>query len=643
MAVRTWAIGLWVAAVTGCADATPPPSRPNILWITSEDNGPHLGAYGDLDAVTPYLDRLAKRGLRYTNVWSTAPVCAPARTALITGMYPESTGGEHMRSLVRLPEGVRMFPALLRQAGYYTTNNTKQDYNVMEAGDAPGDGVTAPAWRPGAAPGSVPSEVQTSGVWDDSSATAHWRNRAPGQPFFAVFNLMETHESFIHRKAAPTRHDPSTIRIPSYMPDLPEVRSDWAAYHDNMTTMDALAGGLLAELDAAGVAEDTVVFYFGDNGPGLPRSKRFVQHSGLHVPLIVHVPAKHRDLAPDGYAAGASSDRLIGFVDMAPTVLGLAGVAVPSHVQGQAFMGPAAAPAPQYAFGVRARMDERYDLLRSVRDERFVYIRNYMPHRPAGQYTWYGVLMPSWQAWKQHYDQGRLAPPQTAFWETKPSEELYDLRADPDEVRNLAAIPEHHGPRDRLRAALEAHALEVRDLGFLPEYMLHRVPVPYDYGHDRGRYDLEAIRASAGQATDAATPLAAVRAALAHADPAVRYWAAVGMIVRGRSAVSITEAELVRLLGDHDPGPRIAAAEALGRYGAPAARARALDTLVTLGDAAKNEEYVALLALNALVHVPELPAGVRAAVGRLPRGAARSRQRANNIQYVIDQIVKGLV
>jgi uncharacterized sulfatase len=630
----------WSVLAAGCADAAPP--RPNILWITSEDNAPSLGAYGDADAVTPNLDGLARRGIRYRNVWSTAPVCAPARTALITGMYPHSTGGEHMRSLVRLPEGIRMFPALLRQAGYYTTNNTKQDYNVMEAGDAPADGVTPPKWRAGSAPGGVSTEVQTSGVWDDSSATAHWRDRAAGQPFFAVFNIMETHESFIQRKPAPQVHDPAKVRVPAYLPDLPEVRSDWAAYHDNMTLMDAVAGRLLAELEAAGVADDTIVFYFGDNGPGLPRGKRFVHDSGLHVPLVVHVPERYRRLAPDGYADGAVSERLVGFVDLAPTVLSLAGLTPPAHMQGRALMGPATAPPPQFAFGVRARMDERYDLLRSVRDERHVYIRNYMPHRAYGQYSWYAALMPSWQSWKRHYEEGKLAPPHTAFWEAKPAEELYDLQTDADEVRNLAASPSHRAALDRLRDALDAHAREVRDLGFLPEYMLHRVPVAYDYGHDPARYDLEAIRTMAGEATDTAVPLAAVRAGLASPDPTVRYWAAVGMVVRGKAAVAATAADLERLLADEAPGARVAAAEALGRYGSPTARARAIDTLVALSDAAKNEEYVALLALNSLVHVPDLPVGVRAAVSALPLAAPRSRQRANNIQYVIAQIAEGL-
>ena len=619
-----------------------PDTRPNILWITSEDNAPSLGSYGDADARTPVLDGLARRGLRYRNVWSTAPVCAPARTALITGMYPESVGGEHMRSLVRLPEGFRMFPALLRQAGYYTTNNTKQDYNVIEAADAPGDDVTPPRWRDGQGPGAVSTDVATSGVWDESSATAHWRHRAPGQPFFAVFNLMETHESFIHKKPAPKVHDPAAVRLPAYMPDLPETRADWASYHDNMTVMDGLAGRLLAELDAAGVADDTIVFYFGDNGPGLPRNKRFVYDGGLHVPLVVHVPAKFRHLAPEGYGEGAVSNRLVGFVDLAPTVLSLAGVRPPPHMHGRAVMGPLATPAPAYLYGVRGRMDERYDLMRAVRDERHVYIRNYMPHRPLGQYSWYAALMPSWTAWQRRYLAGGLSGAQAGYWEPKPTEELYDLDADRDEVHDLAASATHRPILERMRAALAAHAAEVRDLGFLPEYMLHRVPAAYDFGHDRTAYDLETIRTAASEATDRSVAVTRVRSGLAHANPTVRYWAATGLTMRGQAAVAETEAALARLLEDEAPGARIAAGEALGRYGTPATRQRALDVLVGLADASANEEYVALMALNALVQVPNLDATTKAKVAALPRGAPRSRQRANNVQYVIDQIARGL-
>ena len=633
MRLRACGVSLWVLAGSVGPAAQP---RPNILWITSEDNAPNLGVYGDRDATTPNLDALARRGLRYRYVWSTAPVCAPARTAIITGMYPQSTGGEHMRSLVRLPAGMRFFPALLRDAGYYTTNNSKQDYNVMEAGD----GRSPPTWRPGS--GAAALDVQTDGVWDDSSPTAHWRNRRPGQPFFAVFNIMETHESYIHRKPASKVHDPATVRVPAAMPDIPEVRADWAAYHDNMTAMDGIAGRLLAELDAAGVADDTIVFYYGDNGPGLPRNKRFVYDAGLHVPLIVHVPERFKHLAPQGYRPGGASDRLLGFVDLAPTVLSLAGLPVPAHLQGRTFMGPAATPAAPFVFGTRARMDERYDLQRAVRDQRYVYIRNYMPHRAYGQYLAYSALMPSWRAWKRLYEAGRLSPPQSAYWEAKPAEELYDLEADADEVTNLAAQPAHRPALERLRAALDAHIGDVRDLGFLPEYMLHRVPVAYEYGHDPAQYDLEAIRTMADRATDAAVPLAPVRAGLTSPDPTVRYWAAVGMVVRGQDAVAATAADLERMLTDESPGARIAAAEALGRYGSAAARARAIDTLVALSDASAHEEYVALLALNGLVHVPGLPAEVRAAVAALPKGSARSNRRGNGIQQMIEQIAEGV-
>ena len=638
--IRSSALALAVALAAPCGGdrvaARQAEARPNILWITSEDNAPSLGVYGDRDALTPHLDALARRGLRYRTVWSTAPVCAPARTALITGMYPHSVGGEHMRSLVRLPDGIRMFPALLRRAGYYTTNNSKQDYNVMEAGD----GRSPPAWRQGA---GMP-DVATVDVWDDSSPSAHWRNRRAGQPFFAVFNLEETHESRIQKKPAPKVHDPAAVRVPAYMPDLPEVRADWAAYHDNMTVMDGLAGRLLAELDAAGLADDTIVFYFGDNGPGLPRSKRFVYDSGLRVPLVVHVPPRFRHLAPEGYAAGAASDRLLGFVDLAPTVLSLAGLRPPAHMQGHAFMGP---PPPRRrrrscsACG-RAWTSATTCSVRSVTSATSTSETTCHTVR-YGQYLAYSALMPSWQAWRRLYEAGRLAPPHAAYWEPKPAEELYDVTADVDEVRNLAALAAHRPALERLRAALDAHAREVRDLGFLPEDMLHRVPVPFAHGHDQAAYDLAAIRAAAERASDSSVALAAVRRDLTSPDQAVRYWAAVGVTVRGRAAVAATEPVAARPAQPTTRrDPRIAAAEALARYGGADSRTPALATLVALADASTQEEYVALLALNGLVHVPDLPADVRAAVGALPKAPARSDQRGNGIERVIDQITKGL-
>ena len=284
--------------------------------------------------------------------------------------------------------------------------------------------------------------------------------------------------------------------------------------------------------------------------------------------MIVHVPAKFRHLAPPDYADGGASARPVGFVDFAPTVLALAGLTPPSHMQGRAFMGAAASPSPRYLFAARGRMDERYDLMRSVRDERYVYVRNYMPHRPAGQYLWYGALMPSWRAWRDRFlAGGTMSAAQASYWRTKPTEELYDLRRDPDQLRNLADAPALGKVRARLRAALTAHAREIRDVGFLPEYLLHRGRVPRELGLDRDAYDLDRVREAASDASDPRVPLAKMRQRLVSEDSAVRYWAAVGYVVRGAAAVGADEAALVSLLDDQEPGPRCAAGEALARWG----------------------------------------------------------------------------
>ena len=296
------------------------PDRPNILWITCEDISPNLGCFGDLYAVTPNLDRLATEGVRYTNAFAVIGVCAPARSTLITGMYAPSLGTHPMRCRGTLPDYVRCFPEYLRDAGYYCTNNVKTDYNF-------------------ATPESA---------WDESSRQAHWRKRRAGQPFFSVFNFTSCHESqirlpeekYAERTADFTsrqRHDPALATIPPYHPDTPEVRRDWARYADMITYMDREVGALLAELDADGLADDTIVIFFSDHGAGMPRSKRWLYDSSLRVPMIVRFPKKYQHLAPG--EPGAITDRLVSFVDFAPTVLSLAGVLIADHMQGEPFLG----------------------------------------------------------------------------------------------------------------------------------------------------------------------------------------------------------------------------------------------------------------------------------------------------------------
>jgi len=580
--------------------------RPNILWITCEDTGPHLGSYGDAYADTPNLDRLASRGMRYTTAWSNAPVCAPARTAIIAGMYPTSTGSEHMRSLTRLPPGMKMYPQYLREAGYYCTNNVKEDYNLD---------------KPGA-------------VWDESSQKAHWRNRKPGQPFFAVFNLTMTHESQIRARPHTPVHDPAKVRVPAYHPDTPEVRRDWAQYYDKITEMDQRAGEILAELEQDGLAADTIVFFYGDHGPGMPRSKRWPYDSGLHVPLIVRIPEKFRHLAPKDWAPGGASARLVAFVDLAPTVLSLAGLRPPADFQGHAFLGPYAGPEQAYLYGFRGRMDERYDLVRSVRDRRYIYIRNFMPHKIYGQHVAYMFETPTTQVWKRLYDAGQLNEAQRRFWETKPPEELYDLEADPDEIANLADRPEHRATLERLREALREWMLAVRDVGLLPEGEIHAragSATPYEMGHDAQRYPLERILETAELASSLrpdATGLLLDR--LADADSAVRYWAAMGLLMRGAGAVGQSAAALRKALADSSPYVRIVAAEALAQYGDPSDRNRALAVLLELAPADRHGVYVSLAALNAIDALGEKARPLRDRVAKLPREdpAAPARMRS---------------
>ncbi len=466
----------WLAALTLTACGAGPdrpsdaahrtgvdPTPPNILWIVAEDHGPHHGSYGDAWAVTPNLDRLAADGARFTRAFAVTPVCAPARAAIITGMYPTSIGAHHMRSTAVPPPHVKGFTEGLRAAGYFTTNNAKTDYNFSP-------------WLPTETRRAV--REAPLGLWDENGEHAHWRNRAPGQPFFSVFNLGATHEGQVRMPderftevtahlAPAARHDPAAAPLPPYFPDTPEVRRDVARYHDLVSVMDAQAGEILAALDADGLAGDTVVFFYGDHGWGLPRGKRWVYDSGLHVPLLVRWPGR---IAP-----GTVRDDLVSFIDLAPTVLALAGARVPEHMQGRIFLGDAAAPEPEYLFFTRDRMDETRDRIRAVRDRRHKYIRNFAPELPYAQPIAYMDRMPTMQAWRRLAAAGALRGPQRRFLAaTKPAEELYDTAADPHEVADLAGDPAQAERLGRMRAALDAWIETTGDLGAIPEAELVR-------------------------------------------------------------------------------------------------------------------------------------------------------------------------
>lgn len=544
--------------------------RPNILWLTSEDNSPYLGCYGDTLAKTPHLDKLAEQGVRYRNAFANSPVCSAARTTLITGMNGCALGVEHHRSKVRIPESFRLYPEVMRAAGYYCTNNSKTDYNLPDR----------------------------KKVWDESSKNAHYKNRAAGQPFFAVFNFTTSHESQVAPKAGKTdfRISPEQMPLPPYHPDTPEVRRDWANYYDQMTLMDEQVGKMLEQLEKAGLAEDTIVFYYSDHGGALPRGKRNLHDSGTRVPMIVRIPEKWKQWRPA--QPGEWVEDPVSFVDLPATLFSLCGVETPANYQGRAFLGGEKAAPREHVFLFRGRMDARYDNSRAIRDKQYRYMKNYAPHRPWGQYYEYAFQqMPSMRSWHAEYLAGRCNEVQSAYWKPKASEELYEIGSDPFEIKNLAGDPAQKERLAAMRKKLRAEMLAVRDTGFIPEGMHERLAgekTIHDYAQGTD-YPLERIIDLADAATSRdASALPQLLKAMEDPHPVVRYWGAMGCLVLQKEAAPAKD-KLLELLKDDWNDVRIAAAEALGWLGETEAPVQALAEVIRNGSL-----YEVVTAQNAL-------------------------------------------
>ncbi len=578
--------------------------RPNILWLVSEDNGPFLGCYDYPDANTPYLDRLASEGILYKHAFANAPVCAPARCTIITGMYPPSLGTQHMRSKHAVdPERIPFFVKYLKEAGYFCTNNSKTDYNLNPC---------------------------QKNAWHMMSGGNH-RKRKKGQPFFAVYNHGTSHESSLHK---PLQNElaKSDVVVPPYHPQTTEVKSNWAMYHQIITRMDAQIGEKLKQLEEEGVADDTIVIYYADHGGILPRSKRFLYDTGVHVPMIIRFGRNFAHLAP--HKPGTKTDRLVSFVDLAPTILSLAGIEIPEHLQGIAFLGKQSQPEREYVYVFRGRMDERYDFSRAVRDKRFKYIRNYNPHRIYGQYLEYLWRMPATRSWHKEYLAGRLEPPQTYFWETKPAEELYDTTKDRWEVRNLANDPEYADVLKRMRTANRDHLLSIRDSGFLPEGMMTGLAggeTIHEFVRDSKQYPLEDIIPLAEKATaPSKNDLDEFASALDHNHPAFRYWGATGCLILGDVTASVKK-QLQAALNDSDGNVRIVAAEALinlGKTEKPFA--------VLMESLGHKNEWVALHAANVIENIGP------AARPLLPNLKSRVEKNRNYINRALQQTIAKL-
>ncbi|NHW35634.1 sulfatase-like hydrolase/transferase [Paenibacillus aceris] len=442
--------------------------RPNILWITLEDSSPRMGCYGDPVARTPHMDRLAQEGTLYTNAFSTAGVCSPSRSAVITGMYQTAIGTHQMRTehtneytpelptpyFAVPPAHVKLIPEMLRASGYFCTNNWKTDYQFQSP-------LTA---------------------WDEDGFKAHWRNREPGQPFFAVFNYMFTHESLmfaespiakymgIKEEDKPLITDPNQVVVPPYLPDTPKTRESIAKLYDRLADADQYVGNLLQQLEDDGLADNTVVILWSDHGEGLPRAKRWTYDAGIRVPLIVKWP--------DKAGQGQVSDQLVSMIDLGPTTLSLAGVPIPLHLQGKPFIGNHSEPRA-YVYATRDRYDEAYDKVRAVRDSRYKYIRNDYPDQPYLQWIPFSHDHPAFQElWRLQLDGEAKGDLQTLLQTKRPPEELYDCVNDPYELNNLAEDPSYREHLLRLRKELGEWCDKYDVWGDIPEEQMVKTMWP---------------------------------------------------------------------------------------------------------------------------------------------------------------------
>lgn len=515
--------------------------QPNILWISHEDLGPIYGAYGDEYANTPILDQLAEKSLKFTQVFSNAPICAPARSTLITGMYASSLGTQHLRSEIPIPAPMKILPEVMREAGYYTSNNVKTDYNFSH-----------------------------EGRWDESSKEAHWRNRPEGKPFFSVFNFMITHEGPTNA-LRPTDtsvlenfHDPQKAILPPHLPDSPKMREIWAHMYDLLSVFDRQVGDLLGQLEEDGLLEETIIFVFSDHGHGLPGHKRWLDNAGLQVPFLLHVPEKYKHLV--AHIASPESDRLASFVDFAPTTLALAGVPVPEMMEGINFL---AKEKRKYVFGYRDRADDVYEVSRSVYDGRYLYIRHFMPHLPYYQNALIFNKGGSYAEINRLREAGDLPEATMKMFTPKPVEILYDLETDPLEQHNLANNPEFENKIAELANELDQWMIQNRDTGLLSEGIMmqqakeNKTSV-YDISRGYPEADFSAILKAAKMVGKINKPSAILPYLLSEVA-AVRFWALVSLSAY-KGDIGEVVPNVLPLLSDKAPAVAIKAAEILIKH-----------------------------------------------------------------------------
>ena len=518
-------------------------TKPNILWMTSEDNSIEwISCYGSKNAKTPHIDQLAKEGFRYLYCFDNGAVCAPTRSSWITGMHSISNGTQPMRSGFEIPASVSFYNELLQKAGYFTSNCSKTDYNLRG-----------------------PKGRNPKDFWNYSGKdyAGTWKKRKEGQPFFTVYNIGDSHESRAFGDPKDESVDPEKMILAPYHPDLPEMRNTYAKYSSAISKMDSLVGQAIENLKQDGLYENTIIVYNSDHGGVLARSKRFLYSSGIHCPLIVRIPEQMKHLYPQGKSPGSTIDRIVSFIDMPKTWVSLTRAEMKENFQGRIFLGPETEPQSQYHFSWRGRADERFDCVRVMRDEQFAYHKNYAPFAPNGQYLAYMHNMKATGAWERHHQAGKTNAVTGRFFEPRPSEEFYDNFKDFHNIDNQIDDPLHQTKIKELKKELRRQQLKYFDSGLMPEEMRNRIikeknTTVYAFVRDPKLYPLAQYLDYADLAlTRKKKNLKSFTKGLTDEDPVKRYWSVIGLLLLEKQAKPAIS-ELKKVLGDRDEIPAFA-------------------------------------------------------------------------------------
>lgn len=583
-------IFLWVAGLMGCLTVLASQDRPNVVWLVTEDNSScWYRLYNENGAAMPNVERLAKDGLVFNHAYSCAPVCSVARSTIISGCYAPRVGVQYHRNQVpvAMPEGLRYFPWYLRQEGYYTSNNSKEDYNFL-----PSDNVD---------------------VWDESSKTASYRNRKSGQPFFHVQNFFHTHEGRLFKDVSDSelKNRPEDVELFPYHPDTPTFRNKYALYLDKHEQVDAQLGEFIQQLEEDGLMDDTFIFHYGDHGGVLPGSKGYIYNDGLQVAMVVYVPKNWQHLVPA--ERGSRIDGKVQFVDLSATVLNLAGADIPEGLDGKPFLGNGVEldelNSRDFAFGYAERFDEKMDVVRTIHKGRYHYMRNYQPFNFDGLHAFYRYRQPAFVEWRELHKAGKLNAAQSRFFEARPPEMLFDLEKDPHEVNNLADDPAYASILKDMRKVMQHQVESMPDLGFIPENVI----VGESNGNNvaYGQQQKDRIQTLVEIADLQISPFpeakARIKKALNSKDELERYWGLITCSAFGKQAAPfyaearemaasdesrlnrVRAAEFLALTGQADPEPVLV--EVLNEVTDPIEANLILNTVVLLRDGRPGYDF----------------------------------------------------